>query len=137
MFQIIFFVFSNKKKPIKRTKKPTQKSPSTWQFDSDSDDEAVVRQAPDQRLQSVLTRRVADGVVRRTANLDGDIFVDIKIYQVPDILNIDPKDRWEHAILSLKYQGQSDAIELAPLKDVIKRCRGQFKTEGKFFSSKK
>lgn len=128
---------------MKRKAAPTApaaaKKSGGWHLDSDSDDEAAARPraTEDNRLQSVLSRRVADGVLRRAAYLEGNVFIEIKIYNVADIVGVDPKDRWEKAVLNLKYQGDSDAPEQASLKEVVKLCRKQFLDEGKFFSNKK
>lgn len=145
---ILFFSRSKKDQKPKTVKRkapapkksppPTSKAPG-WQFDSESEDEVQARQrsSKPKLLQSVLTRRVADGSVRRTEQRDGDVFIDLKIYNVRDILSLDPKDRWEQAVVSLKYQADFDAPELAQLKDVVKKCKENFTEEGKFFSSKK
>lgn len=146
---IIFFFFFRSKSKIK-VKEPKRKQassskasttkkvrrapePSGWGLESDSDEEVAVKKAP--ALQSVLTRRVADGILRRTGNFEGDTFIDLKIYNVKDIINIDPKDRWEKAVVSLKFQAHSDSPELGPLKTVLQYCKGQFR-EGRFFTSK-
>lgn len=111
---------------------------SGWELDSESDEnDNVTRKPATPTLQSVLTRRVADGVLRRTANLTGDVFIEIKVYNSNDILTVPPKDRWERALISLKYQGKSDCLELNQLKQVLNLCKRQFKNEGTFFADKK
>lgn len=108
-----------------------------WELDSESDDDNATKKHAPPALLSALTRRVVDGVVRRTTNLNGDVFVDLKIYNTRDIVNVEPKDRWERALVSLKYQGEADSPELAHLKKVVKLCKGKFKNEGIFFADKK
>lgn len=143
-----FFCFRPKNKETNAVKrKSTAKTPSNkkvrtpkpessgWEL-SDSEDEATPpKKAP--LLQSALTRRVAGGVLRRCANLEGDVFVEVKIYNTNEILNVPPANRWEKAVVSLKYQGESDSPELAPLKTVLKLCRNRFTQEGTFFANKK
>lgn len=144
---LLFFCSSKKEpKPAKAVKRkaPTSKKSAVtkstgWQIDSDSEEEAVVRRrgSETQPLQSSLSRRVADGVLRRTTQRDGDVYIEIKVYNTKEILKVEPKDRWEQAVISLKYQADSDAPELIPLKEALKLCKKKFTEEGKFFTIKK
>ncbi|KAL4710107.1 hypothetical protein ACJJTC_016509 [Scirpophaga incertulas] len=99
--------------------------------------EASRARKPGNVLQSVLTRRVADGCLRRTAKLSGDLFVELRLYNTKEIKCVEPRDRWQQSVLSLKYQTDSGADELDFLRQFIQRARGKFLKEGTFFVDKK
>lgn len=114
---------------------PTKPTATGWSLDLDSDDER--RPSSRSHLVSSLTRRVADGVLRRTIDLKGDSYVELKVYNIKDIEGVDPKNRWERAVVALKYQGDSDSPEFEALKKVVQLCKTKFTAEGTFFADKK
>lgn len=89
------------------------------------------------QLTSALTRRVADGVLRRTAQLPGDLFVELRLYNTNDIRGLDPKVRWEKALVALKYQLSADSQEVVQLHKFLKNCKDKFTDEGTFYADKK
>lgn len=100
-------------------------------FDSESEDEALAKQP--QQLASSYSKRVADGVVRRTAKLEGGLYLDLKLYQVEDILHVHPLKRHEKAVLALRLQADHDSPELTALQDLLRRCKKRFTEDGLFF----
>lgn len=85
----------------------------------------------------MYSKRVADGVVRRTSQRAGNLFVELKLYRTDDIKGVDPLKRYEKASVALKYQVDQDAPELEHLRIFLKRCKEQFTEEGLFFQDKK
>ncbi|XP_049871199.1 uncharacterized protein LOC126370404 [Pectinophora gossypiella] len=126
-----------KKKLVPKRKCSAVKKPGEeWRvIDSESEDEEVIKRSKN-ALQSSYSKRVADGTVRRTAKLNGDLFVELKLYQVADIRHVDVRKRYEKAVLSLKYQADHNAPELQLLQQFLKKCKPKFGTEGYFFADK-
>lgn len=129
---------TTKKRKSAEAKKRARPDAGGWDLEFNDDEEIAAsraRAAPS--LQSVLTRRVADGNLRRTADLVGDLFVELRLYNTKDIRSVAPRDRWEKSVLSLKYQTDSDSDELDLLRQFIRRVRAEFVEEGTFFADKK
>lgn len=105
---------------------------SGWAFDNESDDNfCAEKQAAG--LRSVLQRRVPGGKVCRYGQLSGDLFVDLKLYNVADISSIAPINRWEKALVSLKIQVDSNSPEVSYIKNALKICKKHFTEEGTFY----
>ncbi|KAG7297518.1 hypothetical protein JYU34_002378 [Plutella xylostella] len=105
-----------------------------------SDDEAEAAAAlnnPIQELESSLTRKVGDGSLRRTAKLDGSLFCELRVYEVRDIKNISPRDRWTKAYTSLKYQFDYDSPEWTNIIDFIRVAKTRFTQEPIYYPNKK
>lgn len=135
----------HRRKPQKEVKPPAKrkvqqsaaakKTEESWRaFDSESEDETICKEA---QLKSSYSKRVADGVVRRSIQLEGDLYLDLKLYQVADIKKIDPRKRYEKAVLALKFQADFDSPELGVLRQLLKSCKRSFTEEGVFFADKK
>lgn len=105
-------------------------------FDSDSDEEQEARKAAS-RFTSSLTRRVADGTVRRTATLPGDGLLELRLYRIANVLDVPPLERSQHAAVKLTYQVDFSSPELAFINDFLKSVKKKFTEEGKFFADKK
>lgn len=135
-------IYRRKTKEAAKPKEAKRKAPrqhkakrSSWRvFDSDSEEEGTAR--PPQQLRSSYSKRVADGVVRRTAQLEGGLFLDLKLYQVDDIKNVHPLKRHEKAVLALKFRGEPDSPELAALQQLLQRCKAKFVEDGYFYGDK-
>ncbi|XP_063835974.1 uncharacterized protein LOC135085149 [Ostrinia nubilalis] len=95
---------STKRKSAESSSGDKRTRTSGWKLDLDDDADVESSRARSQpgRLQSVLTRRVADGVLRRTASLPGDLFVELRLYNADEIRAVQPKDGWEKANLLLE-----------------------------------
>lgn len=109
---------------------------------SDSEEEveaeaqrAASRQA--QKITSSLSRRVADGVLRRTAHLDGDLYIEVRVYRTAEYLKKPQAERRESATLALRFQTHSDAPEAEGLHAFIGAAKKKFRNEGTFFADKK
>lgn len=113
---------------------PKSKKANWRLFDSDSEEESAAR--PPQQLRSSYTKRVADGVVRRSAVLEGGLYLDLKLYQVDDIKNIHPLKRHEKAVLALRFQADPDSPELTALQQLLQRCKRRFEEDGYFIADK-
>lgn len=139
-----FYIFSPKKrsKPTKRTPKaesverPTSSNASEWLFDSDSDSEVSRRPHTSAKTTSILTRRVPGGVTRRTAQLDGDLLVELRLYNEKEVQNLSGLDRCERAIVWVRLQGESQSPEFHALKKFIKLTKTKFTEEGTFYKDK-
>lgn len=60
-------------------------------------------------LRSSYSNRVADGVLRLTVQLSGNLFVEVKLYQTAETRNVNIRMRYEKACLALKYQADDYA----------------------------
>ncbi|XP_073950571.1 uncharacterized protein isoform X2 [Choristoneura fumiferana] len=125
--------------PSSRSRKLTQASKddpsngsSGWVICSDSEDESFCAEQKSV-LQSTLIRQVPGGKVRRTSQLSGDLFVELKLYNVADIKSIDPKDRWEKALVNLKIQIDSNSPVVSNINETLKLCREYFIKDGVFY----
>lgn len=111
-------------------------SASGWIIDSDSEDETFRQRAEHKSgaagLQSTLIRSVPGGKVRRVSQLPGDLFLELKLYNVADIKTIAAKDRWEKALVNLKIQVDSNSPEVSIINKALKLCREHFIEEGVF-----
>lgn len=117
--------------PQSVAKKPEE----SWRaLDSESEDDVICKEP---QLRSSYSKRVADGVVRRSVQLEGDLYLDLKLYQVADIKDVDPRKRYEKAVLALKYQANFDSPQLGLLRQLLKHCKSSFTEEGFFFADKK
>lgn len=74
--------------------------------------------------------------MRRSGYLPGELYLDLKIYQVADIKNVHPLKRWEKAVLALKLQGDHESPEFAALRQLLKRSKLKFPEEGMFFNDR-
>ncbi|XP_047983972.1 uncharacterized protein LOC125224598 [Leguminivora glycinivorella] len=99
--------------------------------------EAQRRASAANSLSSVLIRRVPGGYVRRTASLTGDLFIDLKLYNVVDIQNVPSEARWEKALVNFKYRVDSVSDIVDRINKILKRCKDDFTDEGTFFPDKK
>lgn len=117
--------------------KPKSIAKNTRIWESTEDVKGQRRAESNKELSSVLTRRVPGGRVRRIASLTGDMFLELKLYNVDDIKNVSALDRWEKALISLKFQVDSDSPILDNVNKVLKRCKEEFSAEGTFYADKK
>lgn len=137
-----------KKKQDKKIVEKQQPPPSDKKYhllSSDSEDEKDAQRAAYQAslrkktLRSHITRRVADGVLRREGELSGDTYIELRVYNTKDILGVSGwKERLEKASLALQYQADAEASEIIHLKSFIKVVKEKLSVqEGKFFGNTK
>lgn len=105
---------------------------SGWALDDDSEDNFCIEKHS-AGLWSLLKRQVPGGKVCRYGQLSGDLYIDLKLYNVADIASIALKDRWEKALINLKIQVDSNSPEVSHIKQVLKICKEHFTEEGKFY----
>lgn len=88
-------------------------------------------------LISNLTRRVAGGVLKRSAHRAGDTYVELRVYNSKDVLGAaNWKERLEQANVAVRYQADCKAPEFEHLKKFLKIVKNNFaESEGKFFGA--
>lgn len=140
----IFLRSSSKIKCKKSTKKQSadQAIPECkpgW-FSNWGDEEDIEAQrlaSTTNSLTSVLIRRVPGGSVRRTASFTGDLFIDLKLYNIEDIQSVPSEARWQKALINLKYRVDSNSDIVDGINKILKVCKDGFTEEGTFFPDKK
>lgn len=102
-----------------------------------SEDEELPTASPQQGcLSSSLTNKVANGAVRRVADIEGDYFVELRVYHSRDA-TVRNEDRWKKALLALKLQIDGDSVEWQHLQQFTKAAKRKFRdAEAKFYSDK-
>lgn len=89
------------------------------------------------QVSAVYSRRVANGTLRRTAYLDGDLVAEVRLYNEADIRGLEGLERCEKSVVWLRYQGDSSSPEFAALKQFIRMTKEKFTEEGTFYQEKK
>lgn len=118
---------------VYRSKLSDQQSSGSSGFALDSDSDFFCAEKHSAGPRSVLTRQVPGGKVCRYGQLSGELFVDLKLYNVADIASITSKDRWEKALVCLKIQVDPNSPEVSYIKKVLKICKEHFTDEGTFY----
>ncbi|XP_047984078.1 uncharacterized protein LOC125240784 isoform X1 [Leguminivora glycinivorella] len=138
----------------KKVKKPRQaKSPRTTSgaskkktasnpfdvFELFPDDEAFAKNCPTpDQLRSSITQRVADGLTRRAADLEGEFFLELRVYNTADIRSELAEHKWKKALLAVKAQINNDTPQWEYLQKLTKHLRTLFDdAEVTFFHNKK
>lgn len=98
----------------------------------DDEDAAVIAEAKNNALKSVLWRRVANGLLKRSEDLEGNLFVELRVYNKADIIDVDPRQRYWKAAVNLRYQVDESEPELQALQKFIKLAKTKFTHEGTF-----
>lgn len=101
-------------------------------FGSDSDDDNFHIPKPGKKTSapicSYFTKRVPHGVVRQTnVEKEGSHFVELKVYKYDEIKNVQPMNRWRHAIISIKAKSETDTPAWEHLAQYIRATRQEFK----------
>ncbi|KAI5631743.1 hypothetical protein NE865_15548 [Phthorimaea operculella] len=118
--------------PSKRSKEASE-----WLFGSDTEDEAVNKSRVFDANTCVYTRRVPGGVVRRTAQLDGELQVELRLYNAQEVANLGGIERCEKSVVWLRLRGDGDSAEFNALKKFINKAKERFTEEGTFYGDKK
>lgn len=126
---------SSKKNTKEVTPLPKGRSSSSHRLTTDlfGEEEVVVNS---KALNSVLWRRVAGGAVRRTEELEGDLFVEVRVYDTKEITGVDPRQRYWKAAVNLRAQIDSEGKDYDLLSTFLKAVNKKFSHEGAFFSDK-
>ncbi|XP_028167277.1 uncharacterized protein LOC114357726 [Ostrinia furnacalis] len=124
---------SSSKRTSRVAQEPIVKASAKDVFGSDSDDEQfeqTVRKTGKMpaKITSYFTKRIPQGVSRQSdPNKDGSHFIELKVYRCDEIRNVQPMNRWRHAIISIKNQSDSDTEAWTHLTQFIKATRHEFK----------
>lgn len=87
---------------------------------------------------SSFTARVSSGQVRRTTTLDGDYFVDIKVYNTADWVGYKPEERYKKALSYVKIQTDINSPEWEALQRFLGLAFVRFEhSEPVFFKNTK
>lgn len=88
-------------------------------------------------LPSVLNSRVANGSVIRRKYIDGEFYVEVKVYKTSDAISTRPEDRWQKALNSLKIQMNPNGDEWKQLQGFFKAVRNVLDdAESVFYANK-
>lgn len=101
-------------------------------FGSDSDEEQLISAKPSKKppppINSYFNKRVANGVSRQSdLSKIGSHFIELKVYNCDEIRNIQPMNRWRHAIITIKNQTSDNTEAWEHLTQFIKATRKEFK----------
>lgn len=89
------------------------------------------------QLSSVLNTRVANGIVSHRKAVDGEFYVEVKVYRTSDAASTRPEERWRKALTSLKIQMNPDGDEWRQLQVFFKTIRKSMNdVEPVFFGNK-
>lgn len=115
--------------PHASTSTAHQKTSARDMFGSDSDDEcAVIPGKKGVELCSYYSKRVANGVARQmNTQKQGSHFIELKVYNCEEIKNIQPMNRWRHAVITIKNRTNDDTVAWGYLTDFIRATRKEFK----------
>ncbi|XP_049704256.2 uncharacterized protein LOC126056173 [Helicoverpa armigera] len=86
-------------------------------------------------LGSSLVSRVANGKVRRTADLTGDFYVEVKVYHKAEAASTPREDRWKKASVALKVQINRDSSPWEALQIFMRRTHELFDNSELIFYS--
>lgn len=75
--------------------------------------------------------------MRRTASLTGDLFIELKLYNVTDIQSVPSLARWEKALVNFKCRVDSNSDIVDGINKILKLCKDDFTEEGTFIPDKK
>lgn len=110
---------------------PNVKASARDIFGSDSDDEHFNLSKPGKKIAKICSyfnKRVPQGVSRQTdSNKDGSHYIELKIYKCDEIKNVQPMNRWRHAIITIKNQSDVETEAWSHLTQFIKATRREFK----------
>lgn len=122
--------------------KDQESHPRTNEFDlfgllSAEETATAEQQVTSAVLPSVLNSRVANGSVIRRKYIDGEFYVEVKVYKTCDAISTRPEDRWQKALNSLKIQMNPDGDEWKQLQGFFKAVRNVLDdAESVFYANK-
>lgn len=88
-------------------------------------------------LSSFFVNRVANGNEKRSAPLEGEYVVDLKVYRTNDIQGVDPIDAWRKALIRVKLQTTEDSEQWRALQRFVHKTDEIFKEDPKFYKDAK
>lgn len=88
-----------------------------------------------QAAASVLYNRVANGQTRRTAQIDGSFYIELKVYNSADV-NEGGDDLWKKTLLWLKVRTDDDTPQWDRLQKFVRATSSLFdQSEATFYSN--
>ncbi|KAL0811345.1 hypothetical protein ABMA28_009755, partial [Loxostege sticticalis] len=92
-----------------------------------------------QPLWSSLSRRVAGGISRQgTLQADGDVYIDLRVFDVAEISGVNPRERFDKWNGCLRVRLNHDEPLWAGIKKIFKDSRKLFNNiEPTFYADKK
>lgn len=130
--QFLCYRYSSSKKP-KHTK--TEKLDVLGLLSEDETSAAAdhARQAParGRRLDSSISSRVANGSVVRRALLDGQYYVETRVYLAEEALSAPPETRYKKALVTLKLQLDCDRPEWTCLQRFLQKAKSNLFADSK------
>lgn len=85
---------------------------------------------------SSLISRVANGKVRRTADVSGDFYVEVKVYNKAEVASTPKEERWKKASVALKVQLNRNTPQWDGLQVFMRRTHEFFdNSEPVFYSN--
>lgn len=87
-------------------------------------------------MSSFFVNRVANGNERRTANTDGEFYIDCKVYKSSDARDTDPLELWKKALVRLKFQTDTDSPQWQKLQNFVRSVDMLFESQPKVFCEK-
>lgn len=130
-FSFLFYS-SNTTSKQASTSSQSDISANTSLFGDEADD--TTKSSP---LWSSLSRRVAGGVLRQATLLEGEFFFDVRVYNVCDIRDVDPRVRIEKACAHLRMQVQPNDTNWDLIKQVFKNSKKKFVKQAVFYGDSK
>ncbi|KAI8426935.1 hypothetical protein MSG28_014605 [Choristoneura fumiferana] len=87
-------------------------------------------------LESSITSRVPNGTTKRACTLNGDYFLELRVYNTADISGVLIQKRWKKAFVTLRAQIVDESDEWEALQTFIKKISALFKdADVKFYSN--
>ncbi|XP_028161966.1 uncharacterized protein LOC114353964 [Ostrinia furnacalis] len=132
-----------KKKPVaSRPRAPTKSSTDLFGLLSDEDESVAIENSQRlkvgrQQLDSSLTSKVANGVVRRTVPLEGAYYVEVRVYNTRDALKTPPADRYKKTLHTLKVQLNTETSQWRDLQKFMKTAKKLFEDREPIFYNNK
>lgn len=90
-----------------------------------------------QKLDSSLTSKVANGVVRRVNQLNGAYYTEVRVYNTRDASKTPPEERYKKALVTLKVQLNPNTSEWRDLQKFMKNIKLLFDNQEPVFYSNK
>lgn len=79
---------------------------------------------------------MANGSEQRTANTDGEYYVDCKVYKTSDARDTDSMNLWKKALVRIKFQTDTDTSQWRKLQDFVHSVDKLFEEPPRFYNDK-
>lgn len=75
-------------------------------------------------------------MTRRTAQLDGGLLAELRLYNAEEVRDLTGLERCAKAIVWVRLQGDEDSPEFNSIKKFVKLAKAKFNEEGVFYAQK-